>query len=113
MRIIGPLLPIATLVIFLVTLVLVAVTVFDVVSMCDDKNLQIREVIITNKFIENRGFHGDSYYFLDENGVDYQIWGGHEGARYVKLKLNQIYRINVNMEFGNVSCKEVLIADRF
>ena len=109
MRIIDPLVAIAASVIFLVVLVLVAITVFDVATICDDKNLQTCEVIITNKFIENRGIHGDSYYFLDEDGIDYQIWGGHEGARYVKLKMNQSYQIKVNVKMGNFSCKEVLM----
>ena len=106
MRIIGPLFAITTTVIFLVALIYVGIMVFDIVSICDEENLQTREVIITNKFVENKGLDGDSYYFLDENGIDYQICGGHEGARYVKLKLNQTYHIKVNVEFGNASCKE-------
>lgn len=109
MRIISPLVSIAVLLFVLVTLILAAIMVFDVVSVCDDKNLQTREVIITNKFIENKGLSGDSYYFLDENGVDYQIWGGHEGARYVKLKMNQSYQIKVSIKIRNASCEEVLI----
>ena len=110
MGIVSGLLYITTLAFLLVILVCTGIIVFDVVSVCDNKNLQTREVIITNKFVENKGgFHGDSYYFLDENGNDYQIWGSHEGARYVKLKLNHTYQISVNMEFGNVSCKEVLV----
>jgi len=100
---------IVALVFLLVVSTYVTIMIFDVVSVCDDKNLQTIEVIITNKFIENKGFHGDNYYFLDKNGIDYQIWGGHEGARYVKLKLNQSYQIKVNTKFVNVSCNEVLI----
>ena len=106
MGIVNQFVTITTLVFILFFLILGTIMVFDVISICDDKNLQTREVIIINKFVENKGFHGDSYYFLDENGIDYQIWGGHEGARYVKLKLNQTYQINVNVEFGNASCKE-------
>lgn len=113
MGIVSQLVAITTLAFLLIILILGAIMVFDVISVCDDENLETREVIITNKFIENKGFHGDSYYFHDENGIDYQIWGGHKGARYVKLKLNQTYQINVNVEFGNASCEEVLIVDRF
>ena len=113
MRIISPLMAITASVIFLVALIYVATMVFDVVSVCDNKNLQTKEIIVVNKFIVNKGLDGDRFYFLDENGIDYQIWGGHEGARYVRLKLNQTYQINMNVEFGNASCKEVSIADRF
>lgn len=109
MRIFGSLVSIAALVFVLATSILIATMVSDVIFVCDDKNLQTREVTITNKFIENKGFEGDSYYFLDENGVDYQIWGGHEGARYVKLKMNQSYQIKVSIKIRNASCEEVLI----
>ena len=109
MGIVSSLVGITISVFLLFLIILYAIMAFDIVSVCDEKNLQTREVIITNKFVENKGLSGDSYYFLDENGFDYQIWGGHKGARYVKLKLNQTYQISVNMEFGNASCKEVLI----
>ena len=109
MRIISPLMTITTTVIFLVALIFVGIMVFDVVSVCDNKNLQTKEIIVVNKFVVNKGLNGDHFYFLDEEGIDYKIWGGHEGARYIKMKLNQTYQINVNVEFGNVSCKEILI----
>ena len=93
----------------LVVLVCVVVMVFDVISVCDEKNLQTKEIIVVNKFIVNKGLDGDYFYFLDEEGVDYRLRGGHEGARYTKLKRNQSYRIGVNVELGNISCKEVLV----
>ena len=102
----GILSAIVGLVFTLVVLVCVVVMVSDVITMCDDKNLQTKKIIVVNKFIVNKGLDGDCFYFLDEKGIDYKLVGGHEGARYVKLRLNQTYQIRINVGFGNVSCKE-------
>ena len=106
MGILSDLWAIIGLVLVLVVLVCVVVMVSDIISVCDEKNLQTKEIIVVNKFIVNKGLDGDCFHFLDEEGVDYRLWGDHEGARYVKLKLNQSYQIRVNVEFGNASCKE-------
>ena len=93
----------------LVALVFATSTIVDIIKMCDDRNLQTKEIIVVDKFIVNKGLNGDCFCFLDEEGVDYELRGGHNGARYAKLKLNQSYKIWVSVKFDNASCKEVLV----
>ena len=84
--------------------------ILDICYACDDKNLETKVIIVENKFTTRTGFLGSSnaYYFLDENGIDYEIWGGHNAVRYVKLKLNQTYQVRVNTKMM-FSCEEVLV----
>lgn len=98
-------------VIFLSVLIPLFLMASIIIHACDDENLETKVITVKNKFITRTGFLGssDAYHFLDKNGIDYAIWGGHCAARYVKLKLNQSYHIKVNVENGNLSCEEILI----
>ena len=100
-------------IILLLVLIPFSLTMSELAHACDNENLETKVVIVENKFTTRTGFFGsdDRYHFLDENGIDYVIWGSHDAARYVKLELNQSYQIKVNTKLG-FSCEEVLIERR-
>ena len=101
---------IGALVLFLLVLIPLSSMCYDVIHVCDDVNLESKVIIVENKFTTRTGLFGssDRYHFLDENGIDYVIWGEYSAARYVKLQLNQTYQIKVNVING-ISCEEVII----
>lgn len=96
--------------IFLVTLVIVGISCLDGFTACKEKKLESKIVIIQDKFVQNMGRSGDKYFFLDEKGNDYEIYGRHDGARYTKIILNETYQIKVNARLG-ISCEEVLLKE--
>ena len=111
MRTINLIVSIGVIIFLLLALIPFSSMVSDVIHVCDDENLESKVVIVENKFTTRTGLFGssDSYHFLDEDGIDYVIWGSHSAARYVKLELNQSYQIGVNVKNGNITCGETKI----
>lgn len=94
--------------VFVVTLAVVGVMYMDGINACEKESLETKVVVIQDKFVQDTGLSGDRYYFLDENGIDYEIYGGRNGLRYTKLRLNGTYRIRASMRLG-ISCEEKMV----
>lgn len=110
MEVVNRIVTIIAISIFLVTLVVVGILCLDGFTACEEKKLESKIVVIQDKFVQNMGWSGDKYFFLDENGNDYEMYGRQDGARYTKIILNETYQIKVNARLG-VSCEEVLLKE--
>lgn len=67
---------------------------------CVDENIELKTVLVANKFIAS-----DNFYFYDSD-TRYLMHGDEVAFRYEKIESNTTYMIRLNAIAGNLSCHE-------